>query len=141
MCELKRSPGGKSQSLIIRGETYSCRGRCPHLPTSDPPASLRAGHRLRAIGARSRSCHVASPSLSLRPSNFPPPPRILITSLLLLGFWDHGWNFHVSSGGINCDKRQIGRADVLTFIGNIVFHSDLYADLHRGSKDAVHRRA
>src|SRR5438477_12193029 len=80
------------------------------------------------------------PPVQLHAANFSASAGVVVAAPLLFCLRDDGGNFDPVAGGIDGDKRQIGRADVLTRVMNIVLDEYFDADFHRCVKDAIDRR-
>src|SRR4029077_908295 len=70
-------------------------------------------------------------------TDFTAAAGILVATPLLVSFWNDGWYLQMASRSVNGDKCQIGRADVLTTVEQIVLYPNFYSDLHGRVEHAI----
>src|SRR3989441_13246329 len=78
------------------------------------------------------------PSLHFLPSNVASSTLILISAPLRVVVGVTHWNRHVPPTGIDCYKREVGGADMLALIKQIVLDEYLHADFHRSVEHTIH---
>lgn len=94
-----------------------------------------------AAGAwMSQSSQLAASSFQEGPARLTPLARIIVAAALFLGLRNHGGDLQVTPTGVDRNKRQIGGADVLAIVVQIIFYPDFYTNLHRAVEHAIHGR-